>query len=112
MLELGNAHKDLPAHPGHNCHEWTIILRQPQDQAAQHDLAELVDHVVYDLHPTFCPSQVQVAKPPFTLTRIGWGVFDVGVTVHWKKHLNQPISYFTHRLSFRDSETSALVPVA
>jgi hypothetical protein len=47
------------------------------------------------LHPTFHPSRIRIDAPPFELARIGWGVFNVGVSIY----LKPPYSSVTVRLS-------------
>ena len=34
------------------------------------------------------------------MSRIGWGTFDIPITVYWKKHLKKEITSFDHYLNF------------
>jgi len=40
------------------------------------------------------------AGSPITLRRIGWGTFEIGVKIHWKKQFNERVSEFSHHLQF------------
>jgi len=55
-----------------NSHKWGLSISQG---------VEKVSEVTYLLHPTFREPIVKITEAPFTISRIGWGVFDVGVIV-------------------------------
>mmetsp|Transcript_29405 Transcript_29405/g.40627 ORF Transcript_29405/g.40627 Transcript_29405/m.40627 type:complete len:553 (+) Transcript_29405:96-1754(+) len=73
-------------------YKWELIVK-PVDDAH----LPLIRSVVFDLHPTFCPSSVEVTQPPFSLSRVGWGVFEIGITVH---DIRGTTHRFSHKLSF------------
>jgi len=107
-LMIGNEHtllseqeaKESVSLPGtKNVHQWKMFVRGP-------DVDSIVDKVEFELHPTFQPSKVTVSSPPFELERDGWGVFIVGVKVHYKPDLNKSASEFQHPLNFAASLTS------
>lgn len=110
-IELGNLHEKVPVDRGNNSHKWTVYVKLPDGRDDGSDLAELVESVAFDLHPTFTPAKVQVSSAPFSITRIGWGTFEVGVTLQWKKHLGRKPSHFTHHLSFKGPKTASSLPV-
>ncbi|CAK8991528.1 unnamed protein product [Durusdinium trenchii] len=60
-------------------HEWTAAVRfnRPEEEA-------LVQKVIFELHETFRDPVVEVQQPPFQLTRLGWGTFEVKITLHMK----------------------------
>eukprot|EP00995_Heteronema_vittatum_P008883 NODE_4145_length_605_cov_109.406475_g2982_i0.p3 GENE.NODE_4145_length_605_cov_109.406475_g2982_i0~~NODE_4145_length_605_cov_109.406475_g2982_i0.p3 ORF type:complete len:90 (+),score=46.88 NODE_4145_length_605_cov_109.406475_g2982_i0:25-270(+) len=77
----------------------------------------LVAAVDFDLHPTFTPSSVRVKQAPYTVSRLGWGSFEIAVTVHWQAQAAggaglPATSTYRHMLRFEDDETSATVAVA
>ena len=56
--------------------------------------------VLYKLHPTFNPPQVLKRKKPFSLRRLGWGTFEIDITITWKSWLKKEPTEFKHLLSF------------
>lgn len=112
VIEVGNEHAAVPTDRGNNTHQWTMFVKLPDGRDDARDLAELVDHVTYDLHPTFSPAQVRVTEAPFRVTRLGWGTFSVGVTVQWKKHVGHAPLRCKHTLSFGTAKASELIDVA
>jgi len=81
-----------------NGHKWGLQLAP----GAEH----LVSEVVYLLHPTFQLREVKCADPPFSIERIGWGTFTVGVTVVLKS--GQKLET-THELIFGDAGNSVKI---
>jgi transcription initiation factor IIF auxiliary subunit len=48
------------------------------------DISSFLSCVRYHLHPSYKPNDVvDVAKPPFHLTRLGWGEFPIRVQLHF-----------------------------
>lgn len=58
----------------------------------------------FELHPTFNPKDVIVEKGPFSIKRIGWGVFNIPITIHFKGKLKLPPLKVQHYLSFGEAE--------
>ena len=56
---------------------------------------------VFILHPTFRNPKVFVNQAPFRLCKVGWGYFELPITVHFKKATGilDPQT-FEHTLSF------------
>ncbi|KAH3757217.1 hypothetical protein Pelo_10947 [Pelomyxa schiedti] len=76
---------------GGNQHKWTLYVKaQDFDEA-------LIQSVTLKLHPTFTPSEVRIERPPFEFTAVGWGTFDVGVTV--TPHYGETLEV-SHQLCF------------
>ncbi|KAL6061274.1 Transcriptional regulator, Sir2 family protein [Balamuthia mandrillaris] len=91
QLLVGNKHELVRSSSGEdNRHKWTMFVGLP-DELVQKGLKaeDMIERVEYDLHPTFSPSKISVPKAPYELKRLGWGYFDVGVTVYWRSELNQ-----------------------
>mmetsp|Transcript_43719 Transcript_43719/g.81562 ORF Transcript_43719/g.81562 Transcript_43719/m.81562 type:complete len:656 (-) Transcript_43719:233-2200(-) len=86
-------------------HEWTMALRfaRPEEQS-------LVKKVVFQLHETFRDPVVEVTTPPFELTRMGWGTFEVHATLYLHDGRELKVS---HMLSFDRPETfrTVLLPL-
>mmetsp|Transcript_6302 Transcript_6302/g.9553 ORF Transcript_6302/g.9553 Transcript_6302/m.9553 type:complete len:553 (-) Transcript_6302:18-1676(-) len=73
---------------------WTLKVKPVNSQHKK-----LIRSVVFDLHPTFTPSSIQVTKPPFQISRRGWGTFDVNISVY---DIHGKVHHFVHRLSFQN----------
>ena len=56
----------------------------------------------FGLHPTFGCDYIDVkpesGKNDISLSRIGWGTFDIPITVFWKRNLKKEIPTFNHYL--------------
>ena len=65
---------------------------------------KLITHVEFKLHETFRNPLRKVAMKPGTseicLGMIGWGTFEVPMTIHFKKELCIPAMQVEHHLSF------------
>mmetsp|Transcript_80014 Transcript_80014/g.141639 ORF Transcript_80014/g.141639 Transcript_80014/m.141639 type:complete len:376 (-) Transcript_80014:141-1268(-) len=96
-IVVGNLYEEV-ASRSKNKNKWTMYTSL-RGWAA--DLTtQLIDKVVYDLHPTFNPSVVTAHKPNFSVCRFGWGTFPVGCKIHWNPRLNlQPLEV-DHWLDF------------
>ena len=68
------------------------------------DALALVEHVRFQLHPSFVPSSVTVPAPPFQLDKVGWGTFEVGVEVLFKD--GRRLRHF-HELEFPDAHRNS-----
>ena len=85
IIYIGNKHEQqvsqLPtpeqeaATPVKTKHRWTVYLRGELGT----DLTPFIAHVEFHLHPTFSPPLVTVKTPPYEVTKIGWGVFQVKI---------------------------------
>lgn len=56
------------------------------------DIGSYVSKVVFNLHDSFREHIMVVQKPPFCITRAGWGQFDITVTVHFYDPTEEPVS--------------------
>lgn len=48
-------------------------------------IQKFIQKVTYGLDPTFGTTEVTVKAAPYEMTRIGWGTFDVPITIHFRK---------------------------
>eukprot|EP01012_Entosiphon_sulcatum_P035464 TRINITY_DN45010_c0_g1_i1.p1 TRINITY_DN45010_c0_g1~~TRINITY_DN45010_c0_g1_i1.p1 ORF type:complete len:489 (+),score=71.52 TRINITY_DN45010_c0_g1_i1:21-1487(+) len=104
-LLIGNLHRTVQSEDS-NTHEWTMFVRSEDNKP----LSGLVDHVEFQLHPTFRPNKVTVTEEPYELQRLGWGTFEIGVVVHWRDTVSRAPSRFVHALSFSAPETASTHP--
>eukprot|EP01090_Pellita_catalonica_P018262 TRINITY_DN582_c0_g1_i1.p1 TRINITY_DN582_c0_g1~~TRINITY_DN582_c0_g1_i1.p1 ORF type:complete len:591 (-),score=76.33 TRINITY_DN582_c0_g1_i1:58-1830(-) len=92
-VTIGNSCKEAK-----NGYEWTFYVRT-QDPS-------LIKSVVVHLHPTFSPNKVTIAKPPFTIKRMGWGTFEIKGSILFHDNSEMP---FVHELSFSAPYTERVV---
>lgn len=78
VILTGNRHQLVgsPSASG-NEHDWTFFVRLSRP--------ELVSYIRVNLHPTFRPPFLILRSPPFEVRRIGWGYFNIQVTVVLKE---------------------------
>ena len=70
-------------------HKWMMYVRGPSGEA---DISGFVKSVTFFLHPSYHPNDiVKVIRPPFHLTRLGWGEFPVRVQLEFTDGVNKPV---------------------
>lgn len=62
-----------------------------------------VDRVQFIIHPSFKENNIICTKPPFTITRLGWGYFDARVVIHFRPEYGKPSLPVIHQLVFQDN---------
>lgn len=68
-------------------HKWMVYVRGPTHEP---DISYYIKSVWFFLHPSYIPNDIiQIHKPPFQLTRRGWGEFPVRVQLHFKDGQNK-----------------------
>src|SRR5690606_23578166 len=55
------------------------------------------------IHPSFKENNIICTKPPFTITRLGWGYFDARVVIHFRPEYGKPSLTVIHQLVFQDN---------
>jgi len=106
QLVVGNKHQKVKS-DDQNTHDWTMFVRLSDKlQTKGMKIEDVVESVTYGLHPTFVPPSVKVSQAPFELKRLGWGTFDVDVTIKFQPELKlQPVTV-KHTLDFTQPETA------
>ena len=85
-----------------NKHKWTcfIELNHPKLKKMTY---KLIDKVEFQLHETFRPPK-RICKvkdnSPIEYSTIGWGTFDVPMTIFWKNGTGLSTASCEHELSF------------
>jgi hypothetical protein len=70
-------------------HKWMVYVRGPGMHA---DISSFVKAVRFFLHPSYHPNDIiRVSKPPFHLTRYGWGEFPVRVQLEFTDKVNKHV---------------------
>jgi hypothetical protein len=121
---LGNEHVLLPSKLRAGVtHQWTVFLRArpTADQARKaagvtgtgtgakgKPLAaeDLIEKVEFTLHEDFGVGPIRLFKPPFEVTRKGYGEFTVPCAITWKRGLRHDKTVTHHTLNFSERITS------
>lgn len=72
---IGNRHTRVPPveDSPHNEHEWTFFVRPSR--------TDIIEEVHIFLHPTFRQNRVVRQRPPYQISRLGWGTFTITASV-------------------------------
>lgn len=62
-----------------------LSFKDKDKKSDKYKISDIVDNVVFNLHPTFNPPSITVSKAPFELKRIGWGTFTIMAKITLKK---------------------------
>lgn len=70
-------------------HKWMVYVRGPPEDP---NIDRFISRVWFFLHPSYRPNDiVEVNRPPFHLTRRGWGEFPVRVQLHFVDPRNKRV---------------------
>lgn len=75
-VHIGNRHTLVPARTNglaENQHEWTFFVQPSR--------TDIVEEVHIHLHPTFRQNHVIRTRPPYAISRLGWGTFTITASV-------------------------------
>jgi len=103
---IGNTH-ELVATTDKNNHKWVMYVKAADGV----DLESYIENVEFHLHPTFTPPSKTITKPPYTISRLGWGKFTIQVIINWKPKFNQPQLLHSHDLNFSEPDTFNIVKI-
>jgi len=73
-------------------HRWTVYVRGVDCE----DLSYFVKKVVFTLHESFNEPIRNIEKPPYEVTEIGWGEFDIGIKIFFHDPKEAPQSLIHH----------------
>lgn len=91
VVDVGNTHVELD-NPGHrhrprrstrNHHRWTMFVRCSSHPDL--DLSRYIKCVKFQLHESFSQNRITRRHAPYEVRREGWGTFEVGVTIVWRR---------------------------
>ena len=104
-IKFGNHYEELKQFPERkNTHKWKFFvetLKFPTDK--------IVKKLYIKLHESFKIPMVTVDHAPFTLSRVGWGYFDLECTIHFKDWVQQKPLTIVHELNFNQPLTEKVV---
>eukprot|EP00931_Biecheleriopsis_adriatica_P096768 TRINITY_DN70453_c0_g1_i1.p1 TRINITY_DN70453_c0_g1~~TRINITY_DN70453_c0_g1_i1.p1 ORF type:complete len:270 (-),score=44.37 TRINITY_DN70453_c0_g1_i1:16-825(-) len=109
-IEFGNTAQRLDE----NTYDWTFYVRGGGIEEGSEDwIAQCIEEVIVELHPTFRDPVKTLHGPPFKLTSRGWGTFPLKITVKWISAGGTIVSNFTWMLQFAKADAckKAYVPV-
>eukprot|EP00914_Ancora_sagittata_P013693 GHVO01026940.1.p1 GENE.GHVO01026940.1~~GHVO01026940.1.p1 ORF type:complete len:246 (+),score=54.17 GHVO01026940.1:43-780(+) len=81
-------------------HQWTCILRAADNS----DTSSYIKKVTFTLHPSFAVSQRTIEIPPYEVTEVGWGEFDISAKVYFVDPVEKPVEV-NHLLKLYDYNT-------
>ncbi|XP_032232605.1 YEATS domain-containing protein 2 [Nematostella vectensis] len=90
---IGNTSKYIPVERREendkSTHKWMVYVRGLPDDLPIHSY---VQNVWFFLHPSYRPNDiVEIKKPPFQITRRGWGEFPIRVQLHFVDSRNKRV---------------------
>ncbi|XP_044756211.1 YEATS domain-containing protein 2-like [Coccinella septempunctata] len=90
---VGNISKWMPSSEEDKLtHKWMVYVRGPKENP---DVSHFIEKVVFYLHPSYKPDDVvEVSKPPFHLSRMGWGEFPIRLQIYFVCTRNKPLEIF------------------
>ena len=74
-LSIGNSHRRILTENA-NSHEWKFFVRPSR--------TDIIEEVHIHLHQTFRPPRIIRTRPPYEVTRLGWGYFTILANVMLK----------------------------
>ena len=91
-LIVGNVSKYLLADArkenDRSTHKWMVYVRT--ESGDDKEIEKYVKSVLFFLHPSYIPNDiVTVTRPPFQVTRRGWGEFPIRVQLHFRDSRNK-----------------------
>ena len=92
-LIVGNISKFIPLEKRDKndqaTHKWMVYVR---GLPGEPDLSSFIQRIWFILHPSYMPNDIiEVARPPFTVTRRGWGEFPVRIQLVFNDPRNKPV---------------------
>eukprot|EP00250_Pteridium_aquilinum_P020035 c24678_g1_i1 orf=349-1068(-) len=82
-------------------HRWTVYIRSISNE----DLGSVIKRVIFTLHPSFNNPTRVVEAAPFELTEVGWGEFEIGITVIFHSDAaEKPIELYHHLKLYPDDD--------
>ena len=82
-----------------NKHRWVMYVASAGDKEKT---GKFIESVKYHFHPTFKPSVIKISQHPFILSRVGWGLFTVGIEIEFKKWTGLKKMKLEHDLLFEE----------
>jgi transcription initiation factor IIF auxiliary subunit len=75
-------------------HRWTCFVRSPDGSC----LSPFLKSVVFVLHNSFTNHRRVVTQPPYCVTEVGWGEFEIQIELHYKDEAEEQPTHLNHFL--------------
>lgn len=75
-VHIGNRHRLVPAPPNgpsQNQHDWHFFVQPSR--------TDIIEEVHIHLHPTFRQPHIVRTRPPYAISRLGWGFFTITASI-------------------------------
>jgi len=76
--------------PDDATHRWTVYVRGPEGE----DLTPWLKKVMFKLHSSFDNPNRVILKPPFEVTEVGWGEFEIIVVLYFQDPTERPLEMY------------------
>ena len=101
----GNTHEEV-AYPqakdgSGKSNRWIMQLSINVGDGKEH-VSKYIQEVMYILHPTYAKSVIKITEPPFRITRLAWGYFDVTMKITFKRKFKIGTVDLVHNLKFNN----------
>ena len=74
-------------------HKWCCYVRGTNNE----DISNFVSIVEFQLDKdSFSEPIKMITQPPFEIHQTGWGEFDLGIKIHFKDSLMEPVHHYKH----------------
>ena len=111
-VKLGNTHQLIEnAQADQNCHRWTAFVVF-EDQLLHQNCHKFIEKVHFGMHPTFGQEYVVgTVSPskPVSISRIGWGYFNIPITIFWTEPTKLQNITIDHMLCFEGTGKARVV---
>eukprot|EP01084_Bolivina_argentea_P024454 45559_1 len=102
-LFIGNTHQLITkTDKKRDSHKWSMFISTLSTKLIK---PKSIKCVTYNLHESFKKPKIIVKKPPYLLSRTGWGLFDILVEIEFKEKYKRKDIKITHSLSFKNPVT-------
>jgi len=78
---------------------------------AGEDISNFVSIVEFQLDKdSFVEPIKMITQPPFEIHQTGWGEFDLGIKVHFKDSIMEPVQHYKHLYLFDNNQPTSKKP--
>jgi len=113
-FEIGNTQSEVSeplSTENSTRYQWRVYVRQIVNNPEE----EIIERVIFKLHPTFDPSTIRISEPlvsndqrEWAVERIGWGEFRIQITVCLKTDGDvTAVHNYTHNLNLRQASSKS-----
>ncbi len=100
---LSYLHAPRVGEKGSDLYRWIVKLDAAENlttESKSEDLTQYIKSVEFVLHQTFTQPRRLVEQPPYEITEIGWGEFEINVRINFQDTQERPVE-LRHQLRLR-----------